>query len=40
MYRGGQRWGRNAEGGAECPLLMGELAVSWTRGLQEGEGDD
>ena len=25
------RWGRNGEGGAEDPYLMGELAVSWVR---------
>ena len=34
------RWGRNAEGGTECPFLMGELGVAWTHGLQVGEGDD
>lgn len=28
------RWGRNGEGGAEDPYLMGELAAAWTRGFQ------
>ena len=27
------RWGRNAEGGAECPYLMGELGIAWTKGV-------
>jgi beta-glucosidase len=34
------RWGRNGEGGAECPYLMGELGSAWTRGLQEGRGEE
>lgn len=34
-----RRWGRNGEGGAECPYLMGELASSWTRGLQNSSQD-
>ena len=34
------RWGRNSEGGAEDPFLMGELAASWTDGLQRGDGED
>ena len=33
------RWGRNGEGGAEDPYLMGELASSWTRGLQNSSAD-
>jgi beta-glucosidase-like glycosyl hydrolase len=28
------RWGRNGEGGTEDAYAMGELAKSWTRGLQ------
>lgn len=31
------RWGRNGEGGAEDPYLMGELALAWTQGMQNGE---
>jgi hypothetical protein len=34
------RWGRNSEGGAEDPYLMGMLGLSWTRGVQEGDGRD
>ena len=30
------RWGRNGEGGAEDPYLLGELAKAWTLGLQNG----
>lgn len=29
-------WGRNGEGGAEDPLLMGEIGASWARGFQNG----
>jgi beta-D-xylosidase 4 len=32
------RRGRNAEGGAEDPYLMGEVGTAWTRGMQEGRG--
>ncbi len=28
------RWGRNGEGGAEDPYLMGEYAAAFTRGFQ------
>lgn len=28
------RWGRNAQAGAECPYLMGQVAIAWTRGFQ------
>ncbi|EOD18267.1 hypothetical protein EMIHUDRAFT_447998 [Emiliania huxleyi CCMP1516] len=31
------RWGRNGEGGAEDPYLMGQLGTAWTRGLQQGD---
>ena len=31
--------GRNGEGGAEDPYLMGELATAWTRGLQNSSDD-
>lgn len=31
------RWGRNGEGGAEDPYLMGQLAEHWTFGLQQGD---
>jgi beta-glucosidase-like glycosyl hydrolase len=36
------RWGRNGEAGAECPYLMGQFALMWTRGFQYGAlpGDD
>ena len=34
------RWGRNGEGGAEDPYLMGELAASWTRGFQYGRANE
>jgi hypothetical protein len=30
------RWGRNGEGGAEDPYLMGEIAAAWTEGFQGG----
>ena len=30
------RWGRNGEGGCEDPYLMGQLGLSWTRGMQVG----
>ena len=33
------RWGRNGEGGAEDPYLMGAVAASFTRGFQFGGGD-
>ena len=28
------RWGRNGEGGAEDPYVMGEYAAAFTRGFQ------
>jgi beta-glucosidase-like glycosyl hydrolase len=28
------RWGRNGEGGAEDPYLMGEYAAAYTKGFQ------
>jgi len=28
------RWGRHGEGGTEDPLLMGQLGLAWTKGLQ------
>ena len=31
------RWGRNGEGSAEDPYLVGEMGVAWARGMQEGE---
>eukprot|EP00041_Stephanoeca_diplocostata_P027569 m.760704 g.760704 ORF g.760704 m.760704 type:complete len:805 (-) comp23202_c0_seq2:335-2749(-) len=31
------RWGRNGEGGAEDPYLMGQLGMAWTEGLQNGK---
>ena len=31
------RWGRNGEGGTECPYLMGKLGEAWSLGLQNGE---
>jgi len=34
------RWGRNGEGGAEDPYLMGELAASWTDGFQTGRPEE
>jgi len=34
------RRGRNAEGGSECPYLTGQLGTAWTRGLQEGRGEE
>jgi beta-glucosidase-like glycosyl hydrolase len=34
------RWGRNAEGGSECPFLTAAVGTSWTRGLQEGRGEE
>ena len=33
------RWGRNGEGGAEDPYLMGVVAASFTKGFQFGGGD-
>jgi xylan 1,4-beta-xylosidase len=33
------RWGRNGEGGAEDPYLMGQLGLAWTRGMQVGVED-
>ena len=35
-----RRRGRNAEGGSECPFLTGQLGTAWTRGLQEGRGEE
>eukprot|EP00036_Acanthoecidae_sp_10tr_P008588 CAMPEP_0182919026 /NCGR_PEP_ID=MMETSP0105_2-20130417/2424_1 /TAXON_ID=81532 ORGANISM="Acanthoeca-like sp., Strain 10tr" /NCGR_SAMPLE_ID=MMETSP0105_2 /ASSEMBLY_ACC=CAM_ASM_000205 /LENGTH=784 /DNA_ID=CAMNT_0025056151 /DNA_START=43 /DNA_END=2397 /DNA_ORIENTATION=+ len=34
------RWGRNGEGGAEDPFLMGQVGAAWTEGLQIGDGRD
>lgn len=34
------RWGRNGEGGAEDPYLMGQLGAAWTTGVQVGDGKD
>jgi beta-glucosidase-like glycosyl hydrolase len=34
------RWGRNGEGGAEDPFLMGEVAAGWTYGFQRGRGEN
>jgi beta-glucosidase-like glycosyl hydrolase len=33
------RWGRNGEGGAEDPYLMGEYAAAYTKGFQFQGGD-
>jgi|EP01046_Picozoa_sp_COSAG06_P031429 beta-glucosidase-like glycosyl hydrolase len=34
------RWGRNAEAGSECPFLTAAVGTAWTRGLQEGRGEE
>ncbi|KAG7389753.1 hypothetical protein PHYPSEUDO_009673 [Phytophthora pseudosyringae] len=34
------RWGRNTETPSEDPLVNGKYGVAYTRGLQEGKGED